>query len=190
MPNEIKDMLEPSALEELLQAVKALKRAVAMLKLHEELEELKPQFDIDKALDNLKKRRTDPYLETSMENLERHCTTKVVDDEVHFLLHRATESGEYQRSTDDAEDADEADLHFESDTDTEWMVDVQASEEEQEGRSPHVSCFIPKSAITDIKNFGENTGTWGELSDTHPDQNKGKVCVKPGKYRIHQELRQ
>jgi len=181
LSNQAKGAFSGADLSSIGQILKTIKHALAMLLLTDELETVE---EVKKTVE------PESNLSISLENLERHCTTKIINNEIHFLLHRATKTGEYQESTDGAEDSETGVLNFESDSETEWMVDVQASEEEQEGRNPHISCFIPKSAIVDIKDFGENTGTWGELSDTHPDQNKGKVVVSAGKYRIHQELRQ
>lgn len=84
---------------------------------------------------------------------------------------------------------------FETKAPTVWRAELGVSELEQErseaelkGANPVVSCFIPEEAIVSV--VGQfNSGTWGELG-ANPHKNKFEITVKPGIYKLHQELHQ
>lgn len=121
-------------------------------------------------------------LSEAIENLAEIAVSKLNDNKKRiFLLHRPTEDYEYQKSA------------FENDfttyENTEWFAKYMPSENAQKGANPVVSCWIPEESIESVPHPHEKVGTWGELG-RNPFDNKYTAIVKPGKYQIHQELKQ
>lgn len=120
--------------------------------------------------------------EQALDNLEEISTHK--QDKTGkrwFLLHRATQDYEYEKSKLEGNE-------FRTEVDTEWTADYMKSEDKKEGANPTVSCWISESDIKNIPNPHINVGTWGDLGK-NPFASKYKVVVKPGTYNIHQEYR-
>ena len=108
-------------------------------------------------------------------------TTKEEDGTRMYLLHRPTENFEYNESADNVE--------YDSAADSEWYAEAMSGEINQESQNPVVSCWIPEAKIIGTDKPHPNTGTWGDMGK-NPFAESYKVIVKPGKYRIYQELRQ
>ena len=120
-------------------------------------------------------------LEETLEELKDLATTKTENEIVLFLLHRPTQGMEYKRSADE--------LDFTTSEPTEWYAEVMSGELGQTEQNPVVSCWVPKANITGAADARANTGTWGDLGK-NPAAESYSVMVKPGKYRIYQELKQ
>lgn len=116
----------------------------------------------------------------AIDKLAEICTTKTKEGSRLFLLHRPTEDYEYDKSVSEG--------GFTTEEETEWIPDYMTSEREQKGENPLVSCWVQEDSIV-VKNPLPNTGTWGELGE-NPHFEKYRVSVKPGTYKIYQELKQ
>ena len=108
-------------------------------------------------------------------------TQKNKDGKRIFLLHRPTPDFEFEKFAKDNV--------YSTTENTEWILEIEAAESQQKEKNPVVSCLVPEDSVDHVLGAQENTGTWDKLG-VNPNTTKFKIVVKPGKYQIHQELRQ
>jgi hypothetical protein len=191
---DLKDKLERQENNNLL---KLLYAKVSLLE--EMVKNLKPFDLIDKtniseisdSLSSLKKPnnsleisnnlKPDISFPEKIQRLRDVATKKIENDQIIYLLYRPTVEFEYENSVKG--------LEFITQHDTEWIADFEESSIKRDGNSPIISAWIPETQIKDVLNaFGPENNTWGELG-TNPNKNKYRILVKPGIYKLHQELK-
>lgn len=127
-----------------------------------------------------KEEPTKALKQEALDELKHMATNKVQDGQIVYCLHRAAPDYEYEKFADE--------YNYETTKNTEWLVDVESAQGAQKDANPVVSCYIPESAIVDLPNPHGNTSTWGTMG-SNPNAYKYKIVIKPGKYRIFQELK-
>lgn len=205
MINEFKQLLEIAKKgseagdqEAVLVSLKTLKRLLLIELMEKEISELKETLAEKKPSPEAPEEPKDDKGELAGPEIEGEGTKasdrdavlselkdiaayKTEDGKLMFVLHRPTENFEY------SEHADEH--HFETDEVTEWFAEARSGEINQEGQNPVVSCWISEDNVIGSEKPHENTGTWGEMGKS-PFASVYRVKVKPGKYKIYQELKQ
>jgi hypothetical protein len=125
--------------------------------------------------------KPDISFQEKIERLRDVATKKTENNEIVYLLYRPTIEFEYENGVKD--------LEFVTDSDSEWIADFDESQAKRHGDAPIISAWIPEKDVKDVLNaFGQENNTWGELG-TNPNKNKYRVLVKPGTYKLHQELK-
>lgn len=205
MHNKIKQLLnsirKDSSKDDLASVhatLKEIKKLLIVLLIKEELEGVHGLFaenqKDDKEADELKEpnpvdiktegdKEVDPIenRDKALKELGEIATTKTENDVEFYLLHRPTENFEYGENAEINE--------YETEDTTEWYAEYMSGEINQEGQNPVVSCWVPEDKILGSRKPHGNTGAWGDLGK-NPFADTFKVEVKPGKYKIYQELRQ
>ena len=170
--NKLAESLGLGDLEKLGQKLKNIKKLLILSLL------------ADESLDLQTISGESPSEDETLAELKNIATTKTEDSTTFYLLHRPTEDFEYNSSTEGSETN-----QYETDSNTVWFAEYIGSQNNQVGKNPVVSCWIPESAISTDRNSLDNTGTWGDLGE-NPYADIFQVSVKPGKYTIYQEYRQ
>lgn len=160
----------------LLQELKEIK---AMLVAHLLNNELKELSNIVK--EKIPENKPELSPKDAIKSLEEIVTIRKNGEIKEFLLHRATEDFEYDKSGKEVG-------QFKTDKDTLWFAEYTSTENKQQGANPVVSCWIPESQIAGVPNPHDNTGTWGNLGE-NPFSDRYIIIVKPGKYEIYQQLK-
>ena len=124
-----------------------------------------------------------------------------------FLLHRPTVNFEYDQGKRDSEvktpyptdtslpdsssiaqRVTENTVEYETDEDTNWLIDPVVAEKLRAGKNPIVAVWVPETEIKDVDGSQQGAGAWGELG-ANSDKNIITVVIKPGKYKIYSELK-
>lgn len=121
-------------------------------------------------------------LQHALEHLETATTVRQHDGEQQFLLHRPTDTMEYEESTDGSEPT------YKTDDVTCWYPAMPRASDEQQPANPLVSAWVPRSKIKNISHASASNATYGEALKNPADQ-KFEVSVNPGDYSIYQEVK-
>lgn len=124
-----------------------------------------------------------------------------------FLLHRPTVNFEYDQGKRDADvkypypvvahlpnsssaaqRVTENTVDYETDKETNWLVDPVVAEKLRVGKNPIVAVWVPETDIKDVDGSQQGIGAWGDLGGSS-DKDIITVVVKSGKYKIYSELK-
>lgn len=163
-------------LEKVLADLEVIKKALASLLLAKELSNVqellgtKPTSDEKPALSRAE----------ALDELAKMCAVNTVDGKRVFTLSRATEDYEYEKSAKDGD--------WITDKNTEWVPKYVVAEKDQQSKNPVMSCYISEDSIESLPEAHGNSSTWGNLGE-NPFAHRYTVIVKPGTYKIYQELK-
>jgi hypothetical protein len=172
--------------QEVINQLKALRDQVSQLTvlvnamaMSQNLRDLASKIDGDQ-----KKETPDGQLtlEEAKERLESATEVKFHKDYRYFLLHRPTETAEFEASEKDGG-------KYRTSEQTTWYAALPRASDEQGMGNPLVSVWVGETEIVEIRHAAANNAQYGEAMD-NPAAQKFEVDVKPGEYKIYAEVKQ
>lgn len=182
LKDRLNEQKQTSLFQILLEKLSLIEQMIKNIQLNQEKQELKDIIADNKSLkqqnDQTKENIT---LSEKIERLRDVATKKTENNKIFYVLYRPTVDFEYENGLKDG--------YFVTTEDTEWIVDFEESQEKRNGNAPVISALIPEDSVKDVLNaFGQENSTWGDLG-TNPNKDKYRILVKPGSYKIIQELK-